>query len=89
MSATTDDLDLLLAAPARPGGKECATGWCIQRLDPAEADKVRAILARGITREQARALVAAFTRRDLPWASMESVIRHANGGCRICAERAS
>jgi hypothetical protein len=88
MSATTDDLDTILATPERPGGKECATGWSIARMTPEDAAKTRAILARGVTREQARALVAAFTRRDMPWASVESVVRHARGMC-TCAGRTS
>lgn len=85
----TSDLDSLLAAPARPGGKECSTGWAIQQMTPEDAAKVRAILARGINREQARALAAAFASRDLAVASPESIVRHANGICRVCAERAA
>ena len=38
---------------------------------------------------QPRELAAAFARRDLGWAGVESIIRHAKGGCRNCAERAA
>ena len=89
MSATTDDLDTILATPERPGGKECATGWSIQRMTPADAAKTRAIIERGVNRETARRLVAAFTRRDLPWPTVESIVRHAKGECRNCPERTS
>ena len=83
------DLDDLLTAPPRPGGKECATGWAIQHMTDDDADKVRAILARKVSRETARALADAFARRGLGPISAESIVRHANGGCRNCAERAA
>ena len=83
------DLDDLLATPSRPGGKECATGWAIQRMTPGDAAKVRAILARKVSRETARRLADAFAARDLGPISAESIVRHANGGCRNCAERAA
>lgn len=82
-----DDLDTLLAVRPRPGGKECATGWAIGRLSPEEAEKVRAILSLPMNRERARDLAAALARRDLGYASVESIIRHAKGDCRKCAER--
>jgi len=85
----SNDLDDLLTAPPRPGGKECATGWAIQHMTDDDADKVRAIIARGVNREKARELAAAFARRDLGWAGAESIIRHAKGLCRNCAERAA
>jgi len=83
------DLDDLLATPTRPSGKECATGWAVQRMTPEDAAKVRAILARPINRETARRLADAFAARDLGPISAESIVRHANGGCRNCAERAA
>ncbi len=83
------DLDALLAAPTRPGGKECTTGWAIGQMTPEDAAKTRAILARKVSRETARRLADAFAARDLGRISAESIVRHANGGCRNCAERAA
>lgn len=85
----TSDLDALLATPTRPGGKECSTGWAIAQMTDEDAAKVRAILARGVNRETARRLADAFAARDLGPISAESIVRHANGGCRNCAERAA
>jgi len=85
----TSDLDALLATPTRPGGKECSTGWAIAQMTDEDAAKVRAILARGVNRETARRLSDAFAARDLGPISAESIVRHANGGCRNCAERAA
>lgn len=85
----TTDLDALLATRPRPGGKECSTGWAIAQMTDEDAAKVRAILARGVNRETARRLADAFAARDLGPISAESIVRHANGGCRNCAERAA
>ena len=83
------DLDDLLAIPTRPSGKECATGWAIRQMADTDAAKVRAILDRPINREVARRLADAFAARDLGPISAESIVRHATGGCRNCAERAA
>ncbi len=79
-----DDLDALLAPGPRPSGKECATGWALQRLDPTTAEKFRTAMAYNVNPDD---LAAAFASRGYPWATPMSIRRHAQGGCRICADR--
>lgn len=79
-----DDLDALIAPGPRPSGKECATGWSLQRLDPATAEKFRTAIAYNVDKHD---LHAAFVKRGLPWATPESIARHAKGQCRTCADR--
>lgn len=41
-----DDLDILLAAPARPGASECNTCWALARLSDTDHAKMVQVLAR-------------------------------------------
>ena len=84
-----DDLDALLSLPERPNGRECATGWALQRIDADAAEKMRTIMARSIGKPEARALVAAFTRRGIDDIGELSILRHASGRCRNCADRSA
>ncbi len=83
---TLDDLDALLAAGPRPGAKECATGWALQRLDASEAEKFRQLMAYNVP---ARDIAAAFARRGLGLVGISSISKHAGGGCRNCPDRAA
>lgn len=83
---TDDDLDALLAVGPRPGAKECATGWALQRLDPDTAAKFRQLMDNNVP---GRDIAAAFERRGFPWATPQSVTRHAAGSCRNCPDRAA
>ena len=75
----TDDLDEILASPARPGSKECHVCWALTRLDPATADKMRAILdRRDIPAHRVR---AAFASRVTPTPGLSPIRRHRDRGC--------
>lgn len=74
-----DDLDALLATPERPSSQDCHVCWALDRLEPTDAEKMRAVLARlDIPASKIR---EAFKRR-LEFVPGESPIkRHRNGGC--------
>jgi hypothetical protein len=74
-----DDLDELLASPARPGPNVCHVCWALDQLDPVTADKMRQVLDRhDITSTRVR--VAFRTRLDfVPGES--AITRHRREGC--------
>ncbi len=81
---TDDDLDALLAIGPRPGAKECATGWALQRLDAATADKFRQLFLNNVRHKD---IADAFERRGYPQATAQSVGRHIAGDCRNCPDK--
>ncbi len=80
-STPSDDIDALLATPERPGAKECHACWALTRIDPHDADRLAAVLARrDIPPAKIQPLFAA--RLD-GWSPGDTTIqRHRDGKCQ-------
>lgn len=80
-TTTLDDIDALLASPARPGGKECHVCWGLTQVPQTDATRLAQVVARkDIPPAKVRPL---FQARLDGWAPGEtSFQRHRDGKCQ-------